>query len=102
MSYDHNKMLEHIFIQRCFDIASKNLGVKVGKLSYTKVLFKNTYRGEYFTHYHKLYMGGKLVGSLYGNGIYHDDEVEYLILENTEKVCKLRRVKSKNKKYHKL
>jgi len=102
MSHDRAKMLEHIFIQRCFDTASKNLGVKVGKLSYTKVLFKNTYRGEYFTHYHKLYMDGKLVGSLYGNEIYHDDEVEYLILGKTEKVCKLRRVKTKVKKYHKL
>lgn len=102
MSYDKIEATKHILIQRCFDIASKNLGVKVGKLSYTKLLFKNTHRGKYFTHYHKLYMDGKLVGSLYGYDIYHPDDVEYLILEKSNKICKLKRIKTKIKKYHKL
>lgn len=103
MSYEHAKMLEHLFMQRCLDSASRNLGIRSGKLSYTVGLFKNKYKGTYFTHYHKLYLYGKLVGNLYGNDVYNPAEMENLVLEKSKKVCVLKRIKNKKQvKYHKL
>lgn len=92
MGHNFKQIQLHYKITKCFHFVLKViLNSNDLKLTYRRFPFKNSYKGEYFTNYHKLYLNDKIIGNLYGNEIYDCKKIKDLVMDNIIFVFKLRK-----------